>query len=453
MNCPSPRVLGDVHERAVDRERQARSRGGIGVHVAERHGARLHRVVVPVHEQLLHRRADVADAGAEAAGQLALEREVVLIDVRQLQVQLQSLIAEAERLAPRAGRKALLQLRPGESDRVAERVARHDVARALGGARRMEDAESAPKHGLVAVVEALSEAEARADVVPVGLDQPAADVELVRRERAGQLLGARRQQRADRGVRHDVMPAVGRDEVRVDVVSVDEDADHLIPQPQEQRQPGIQLEVVLREHGPVVRERVHRQVAAGIALLAHFVGQTEQEVRERVARRKPREGVRAFRFVRAGGVAVLRVVARVDAAELDRVRALQPGRAAAEREGRLIEIAERVLPLVANVGRPVRAGKQERREAGDLGGQRRHLEPQLSAQVAGDEMAASIARVRAVAAAEFVDERAGPDPGPSGGERGRLRLAVEQAEIRQPGAAVAARALEREGVRDRAAAS
>ena len=121
--------------------------------------------------------------------------------------------------------------------------------------------------------------------------------------------GTRRQQRANGGVRHDVMAAVGGDEVRVDVVPVDEDADHLVPQPQEQRQPGIQLDVVLREHGPVVRERVHRQVAAGIALLAHFVGQTEQEVGERVARRKSREGVRALRLVRAGGVAVLRVVA------------------------------------------------------------------------------------------------------------------------------------------------
>ena len=173
----------------------------------------------------------------------------------------------------------------------------------------MEDAEAAAQHGLVAAVEALREADARADVVPVGLDQPTPDLELVRRERAAQLPGTRRQQRADGGARHDVMPAVGGDEVRVDVVPVDEDADHLVPQPQEQRQPGSQLDVVLREHGPVVRERVHRQVAAGVALLAHFVGQTEQEVGKRVAGRKSREGVRALRLVRAGGVAVLRVVA------------------------------------------------------------------------------------------------------------------------------------------------
>ena len=72
--------------------------------------------------------------------------------------------------------------------------------------------------------------------------------------------------------------------------------------------------------------------------------------------------------------------------------------------------------------------------------------PSCDARVAGDEMAASIARVRAVAAAEFVDQRAGPDPGPAAGERDGLRLTIEETEIRQPGAAVAAGALERERV-------
>ena len=94
-------VLGDVHERAVDREGQPGLRHGIGVHVAKRHRARLHAVHVPVHQQLLHRRADVADAGADTAGQLAFEREVVLVDVRQLEIEREALVAEAERRASR----------------------------------------------------------------------------------------------------------------------------------------------------------------------------------------------------------------------------------------------------------------------------------------------------------------------------------------------------------------
>src|SRR6185369_6923389 len=97
--------------------------------------------------------------------------DVVLIDVRQFEIQIQPLITEAERLAARPGREAVLQLGPAVSDRVAERIARHDVARALRGAGRMEDAESAAKHRLVALVEPLGEAEPRAEIVPIGPDQ------------------------------------------------------------------------------------------------------------------------------------------------------------------------------------------------------------------------------------------------------------------------------------------
>ena len=83
------------------------------------------------------------------------------------------------------------------------------MSRALRGAGRMEDAEPAAEHGLVAAVEAMREAEARADVVAIGLDQAAADLELVRRRGAAQSHGARRQQCGDVVVRHDVMAAVG----------------------------------------------------------------------------------------------------------------------------------------------------------------------------------------------------------------------------------------------------
>ena len=166
-----------------------------------------------------------------------------------------------------ARREPLLQRRPRVGDVVAERVARHDVARALGRAGRMEDAEPASEHGLVVAAEPVGEADAGAQVVAVGLDQPAPDAELVADQRAAERDGARRQQRPDVRGRHDVMSAVGRHEVRVDVVLVDEHADHLVAQPEKQREVRVQLPVVLGEQRPVVRERVHRHVAARVALL------------------------------------------------------------------------------------------------------------------------------------------------------------------------------------------
>ena len=216
----------------------------------------------------------------------------------------------------------------------------------------MEDAEPAAEHGLVAGVEAVCEADPRADVVAIGLDQAAPDTGGRRRAACGSRICAPgRQQLADRGGRHEMMAAVGRNEVGVDVVPVDEHADHFIAQPEEQRQPRIQLPVVLREDRPVVREGIHRQIAAGIALLADHVGQAEHEIAEGVAGREAGEGVGPLRLVGAGRVSVLGEVAGVDAAEFDAVRALEPGRGAAQRERRLIEIAEGVLPLIADVGR------------------------------------------------------------------------------------------------------
>ena len=56
-------------------------------------------------------------------------------------------------VADRAGGEAVLQRRtPVARDGVAERVARHDVARALRGAGRVEDAEAAAQHRLVVAV-------------------------------------------------------------------------------------------------------------------------------------------------------------------------------------------------------------------------------------------------------------------------------------------------------------
>ena len=54
---------------------------------------------------------------------------------------------------------------------VAELVGRQQVADALDGHGRVEEPEAAAQHRLVALVEALGEADARAEVVLVGVDQ------------------------------------------------------------------------------------------------------------------------------------------------------------------------------------------------------------------------------------------------------------------------------------------
>ena len=84
---------------------------------------------------------------------------------------------------------------------------------------------------------------------------------------------------------------------------------------------------------------------------------------------------------------------------------------------------------------------------GTVDGQRRHLDPELRAEVARDEPAAPVARVLAVAGPELVDQRAGPDPRPPARERDGSGLPIEQAQVRQPRAAVPAGALERERIR------
>src|SRR5439155_4899916 len=85
----------------------------------------------------------VADAEADVAGELALVRQIVLIDVRALEIEGDPLISETERRALRAGGEAVLQRGAVMGDEIPEGIARHDVARALRGAGRMENAEPA----------------------------------------------------------------------------------------------------------------------------------------------------------------------------------------------------------------------------------------------------------------------------------------------------------------------
>ena len=92
VQLPRPAVLRDVHESPVGGEGQP-CEVGIVVDV-EGDGAGRKRVVVAVHQQLPHGGADVAEAQAEVAGQLALQGQVVLVDVGALQVGIDALVAE-----------------------------------------------------------------------------------------------------------------------------------------------------------------------------------------------------------------------------------------------------------------------------------------------------------------------------------------------------------------------
>ncbi len=99
----------------------------------------------------------------------------------------------------------------------------------------MKDAEASTDHGLVVAVEPVRKADAGAQVVAIRLDQRSPDPDLIGGQRAPELDRPGRQQRRDLRVRHDMVAAVGRDEVGVDVVAVDERADDFIAQTEEQR--------------------------------------------------------------------------------------------------------------------------------------------------------------------------------------------------------------------------
>src|SRR5690606_32876430 len=109
-------------------------------------------------------------------------------DVRAFEVGVEALVAETLRRAERPGGEAVLQRAAVARDGVAEGVARHDVARALRSARRMEDAEPAAKDRLRVPVEAIGEPDARAEVVAVGVHQARSDADVTGQDRAAQVL-------------------------------------------------------------------------------------------------------------------------------------------------------------------------------------------------------------------------------------------------------------------------
>ena len=129
----------------------------------------------------------------------------------------------------------------------AELVGGQQVADALDRDRRVEQAEAAAEHRLVALVEAPGEADARAEVVLVGVDQRLGQAHLVGGARAAERDQAGRQQGRDLCVGHDVIAAVDGPEVREGQVLLVPRADDLVAQAEEHRQALVDPPVVLRE--------------------------------------------------------------------------------------------------------------------------------------------------------------------------------------------------------------
>ena len=231
--------------------------------------------------------------------------------------------------------KPLLQAAAAERVAVAELVGRQQVANALDRDGRVEEPEPAAQHGLVALVEAPGEADARAEVVLVRVDERLGQARLGGRERAVQRDQAGRQLRRDLGVRHDVVAAVRRDEVGERVVLLVPRADDLVAQAEKHREalgspssrPGRRTAKSLEwpSSGPRL-----------VTWSRTSLRQAEQEVRERVAGRRAAEPVPPAE-VHAEAEPVARHVAGPEPAALDRVAARDPGEVVADREGVLID--------------------------------------------------------------------------------------------------------------------
>ena len=158
---------GDRGEAAGTPPENSRSR-------CETRRARGQIVVEPGHEQVAHGRAHVAHAQAEAARQLPLQGDVVLIDVRALEVGIDSLAAVILRIhGGRAGAEAVRERAAPDRVSVPELVGRQQVAHTLHGNGRMEQPEAAAQHRPVVLIETPGEADARAEVVSVRMNQRA----------------------------------------------------------------------------------------------------------------------------------------------------------------------------------------------------------------------------------------------------------------------------------------
>src|SRR5206468_706740 len=150
-------------------------------------------------------RADVADPGSQLAPELSLQRDVVLIDVRALEVGVDSLIPEIRQVDSwRTGREAMAETAAAPRPEEPEFVGGEEVPDALDCNGRMEQSEPAAQDGFIVLVEAPGIADARAEVVLVGPDQGVRQAGLIRRQRAAKRNQAGWQQRSHLRIRHHV---------------------------------------------------------------------------------------------------------------------------------------------------------------------------------------------------------------------------------------------------------
>ncbi len=202
LQRPEPAVAGVQHRIEERIEIRIRQPGMIGRIVeVEGRRARRHRVEVTVDQQLAHLAADEADADADLGPEFALERDVVLEHLGTLQVQVDGVDPEEAARADGAGGETLGEHRRVVADAVAERRAREGVTHALRRRGRIEQSGAAADDG--GLRDAPSEADARADVVGVGVDQARPHPGLIRRFLRHRRDRLGRQEPRDAGIRQD----------------------------------------------------------------------------------------------------------------------------------------------------------------------------------------------------------------------------------------------------------
>ncbi len=372
--------------------------------------------------------------------------QVVLVDVRALDVGIHALAAVVPGVEEdRAGGEAVGQGDAAPGDAVPELVGGHQVAQALDGDGGVEDAEAAAQHRPVAAAEPVGEADARADVVLVGLDEAVAETQLIRSLDAIERDHRGRQQRCDLGVRHDPVAAAGQeDEVRELLVLLVPDPHDLVAKAQVEGQVAARLPVVLDVGGEVIGVAVQRAAVGHLVL--GLTRHAEEEIAERVAGHGGVELIAAAE-VDAGAEPVARDVAIEERARLERVAAHDPGDVVRDGERVLDHRAVHAAAGVGDVRRAVRArGELDRGEPAPVGGHaRRQLEAELARDLGIDEGALPRVLVEVVADAELVHQRAREDLGPAGDPGRGVELPVQDREVRERSRAVAA-GLEGNGV-------
>ena len=175
-----------------------------------------------------------------------------------------------------AARERVTQTAAPVRRRVAELVGREQVANALHGDCRVKEAEAAAEDGLVALVETPGKADARAEIVHVGVEQRIGQARFRCQQRAVERNETGRELRRDLRARHDVVAAVVKNEVGQQPALFVPRADDLVAQSQEYRQGPVHLPVVLHERREVVRVAIER--AARRDVVAGIHRQSEEEV-------------------------------------------------------------------------------------------------------------------------------------------------------------------------------